>query len=669
MIRAIPSWEYSGEAPFVAVSAAGDGAALVVDAKNRLTLLSPQGEPVWALAVGEPVRSARVANDGRGAWILTATSFFRLGATGKELWRVASPPFALDLAVRRNGTAAVVAANEGLIRLVGANGKETRSKRLFHGADHVGIAEDGEQVVVVSKRGDVTILGRVGAVAGQDPWHVNLGCVAHRPVLSNERIAIPTFDGVHAFGPDGSEAGLYDIGSPVLRAHFGNEGATLLVSDAKNRLMILEVASGETLWHVQLEDEPRDVSFSWDGATIVVIDRAGRAVRFAMGDDRDLVASAPAITHGSAHSGSHAAAPNASPRAGARGPTVFLEVARDVPRAEPRVRWRVKTPGSSSVSLQVLEGGHGVAMLDRASGVLSLWDGAREPVWSSDGAGSGARLVCARAGAPIVVVSPRSISFHSVASGELATAPVATREIAVAADGGAVLVASAVDRLHLFDGAGNPLWDVPAPGVRAVGVSASGMELAIAFADGRLSLHARATNAQIPLKPSAPVVELAHLDDGLVFATGSGKVGFAMADGRITFEAALPSGRPVGALAAIDKRTVLVFDLDGNVFRLEPGPWRLTPAGEAPAEDAARQHAVDPMDHLLEFRYDSKEIGCLDAASGTLLWRRALPETPRAVSVTADGSCLAAHVSGELVLYDLSPADRKPEAGPRFLEL
>lgn len=656
MIRAVPGWEYSGDFPFVSVSAAGDGAALLVDAKNGATLLSPAGEPVWSYAAGEPVRAARVANDGRGAWILSATSFVRLGATGNELWRTASPPFPLDLAIRRNGTAAVAAADGGLVRLVGANGKEIRSKRLFHGADHVGLAEDAESVVVVSKRGDVTILGRPGALPNEDPWHVNLGCVAHRPALSNERIAIPSFDGVHAFGPDGSQAGLYDVGSPVLRAHFGNEGATLLVSDAKNRLLILEVASGETLWHVQLEAEPRDVSFSWDGATIVVIDARGQAVRFAMGDDRDVMPSAAVFTHGSSHAAPHE-------------PAGFLEVAREVPRAEPRVRWRVHTPATSSVSLQVLEGGAGVVLLDRSAGVLSLWDGAREPVWSTDGLGSGARLACARAGTPIVVVSPRALSFHSVANGEQATVPVAAREIAIAGGGAAVIAASRTDRLHLFDGAGAPLWDVPAPGVRAVAVSESGMELAIAFADGRLALHARATNAQVALKPSAPVVELAFVDDGLAFATANGRLGFAIADGRITFEGPLPSGRPVGALSAIGRKSVLAFDLDGNVFRLERDPWRVSPAGRSPAADAARQHAVDPMDHLLEFRYDSKEIGCLDAASGSLLWRRALPETPRAVSVTADGACLAAHVSGELVLYDLSPADRKPESGPRFLEL
>jgi hypothetical protein len=288
------------------------------------------------------------------------------------------------------------------------------------------------------------------------------------------------------------------------------------------------------------------------------------------------------------------------------------------------------------------------------------------------------------------------VHFFTIDGGRVGGAEVDATRLAVAESGLAVLVGSRLARMHLFDAIGRPLWDAPTAGFSTLGLSPRGREIAIARADGTVGFHVRGSGGWTadltPVTAGEPPragfrtlpdfaaadgdLEILVMNDGLAYGTRSGKAGFVDANGRRIFEQPLPGGRAVEKMVRAGDGALL-RDAAGAWFALRRG-WSLSPlgGGRTPARGEDSVFAVTPggesVDRLLEFRYDSREIGSYDAVSGSVMWRRALDQAPKAVAVTADGSCLAALVAGELVLYDLSagtPAASQAPQGPRFLEL
>jgi hypothetical protein len=165
-------------------------------------------------------------------------------------------------------------------------------------------------------------------------------------------------------------------------------------------------------------------------------------------------------------------------------------------------------------------------------------------------------------------------------------------------------------------------------------------------------------------------VEIRVVEEGVLFGTVAGRAGFVGADGSTLFDGHIPGGVAAAEIVSVAGQHLL-RDMNGGWSAFRPGPWRLEPLSQG---GGASSKFAMAMDHLIEFRYDSKEIASVDMSTGKQLWKRALGEAPKAVSVAADGSCLAAVVSGELVLYDLISSGSPPVAAggsdtQRFLEL
>lgn len=692
MLSVVSRWRWQAEERIQRVRlASGDGGAAVLDAKGRIILLDPNGKAIWTRTVEDSVRDIAIPAAGKEAYALSVREAVRFGTTGKALWRVPPPPFPVRLAVRRDGEIFAISAGQGLVRLHdAATGRDLGGQRVKHGADHIALLmvelddpapKRGKPAgpiratltLVVSERGDITLLDHLG----QPHWTVSLGATAGAPDAAHDRVVVPSFDGVHAFLLDGTPAGLYDVGAPAVRAQLNDDATRLLVLDAKNRLFLLDAQAGTTHWQGTLPEDTADVSFAPDGASIAVALRNGAVERLQVIDS----AATTAPTVFSLDSSSMPAPAAFETPAGG-----FLEMPEepDALKIRPKPRWRVPVTATAP-QIALLRSGEGVALLDPHRGELSLWTGSDMPAWKAANLGAASLLGAGVAGDPIVVAGPAGVRFFSFERGPIGTAPVQARLLAVSASGSAVLVGSSAQRLHLFDGEGRPVWDVPTPGFRRAGISPGGNELAIVRDDGTVVFQVRGRRGgwthflggagflapQEEEQGDAPpaAVEICVQEDGVLFATAAGRAGFVAADGTSVFDGHVP-----GQLGADEILSVagqhLLRDEQGRWSRFRRSPWKLDPLLNATGRASSRFAMA--LDHLLEFRYDSKEIASVDTSTGNILWKRALEEAPRAVAVAADGSCLAAVVSGELVLYDLVPAGSAVASGPetqRFLEL
>lgn len=652
----------------------------MLDASGKISLLDAGGAAVWTRTVEDSVRDVAIPAAGKEAYALSVREIVRFGLTGKAVFRVAPPPFPLHLAVRRDGEVFAVSAGQGLVRLYDAGGRELGGQRVRHAADHlallaVELAEEPRRgrpvarptlTAVVSGRGEITLLDHLG----QPHWHVALGATAGPPDAAHDRIVVPSFDGVHAFLLDGTPAGLYDVGAPAVRAFLDDAAERLLVLDARNRLSLLAGRTGETLWHLPLPEDVADVSFASDGRAIAVALRSGPVERLDVMDG-----SAPAgIAIGGARP---AAAPAASDPASG-----FLEMEEGA-RVRPRSRWRVPA-AASAVELALLRGGAGVALLDRDRGELTLWNGGRAPSWRVAGLGPGCTLAAAGEGAPIVAAGPSGVHFFGTEAGPLARSGIEARTLAIAEESGAVLVGSRASRLHLFDAAGQPVWDVPVPGMRAAAISPNGMEIAVVRAGGTIAFQVRGRRGgwSRSVGGAGFLAEGEHgeadlhvcvAEEGVFFADATGRAGLVGTGGEVVLDAPLPGGRGAAELVTVPGKAILVRDTGGGWSRFLRDPWRLEPLSGAGGRSGhgESRFAVDPRGRLIEFRYDAREIASFDVLDGTVLWRRALDRMPHAVAVAPDGATLAAVVSGELVLYDLTSTGAGGSGGEpqRFLEL
>jgi outer membrane protein assembly factor BamB len=648
-------WKYALPAPATRIAlASGDGGGIFADEKGNATLFDVDGKSVWTNAIDDSIRSVRVASAGKGGFVMTVQEVTRFGLSGKAMWRMRTPPFPVDLAVRDDGGAFAVSADGGLLKIYSATAKETAARRYAHSTDYIAFAEDGASILVVSKRGDVSYVDE----HGETRWHVAIGCEACHPDVSRDRVVIPSFDGVYAFLSDGTAAGIYDVGAPTVRALFGDGGRALLVQDAKRRLLLLDVATGDTRWHLTLPEDPRDVAFSHDGTGILISSWGGDLERLDVSS----------VEHGTGTSARAPARPAATP-----GGAGFLEVEAGPGLAiAPKPRWRVPVQVAGEAEIVVLPKGAGVALLDRSIGSLVFHDTEGKAAWSASRLGSGVRIAAGRDGAPIVAAGDRGVRVFDAARGEIANAPVAARQLAVAIGGGAILVGAANARLHLYGGDGAPVWDVPTPGISSVALSPSGHAiLLVRGGDLGLQLRKGGSGFQKKVAPDGAVVQALVREGDVLWISSTGRAGRIAHDGASIFETAVP---PLDAIVRAGDE-ILVHGAIGW-SRLEPSTGKTEPlkgAGRA-SPSASREGGIAfavSMDRLLGFRYDSKEIACVEAVSGTVLWRRAVGSAPRAIGVSADGTALAGIVSGELVLYDLAPAGSPPaaEAPPRFLEL
>lgn len=699
MTSVVSRWRWNGESrPERVRLASGDGGALVLDARGRVSLLDARGAATWTRSVEDSMRDIAMPAAGREGLALSVREIVRFGQTGKAVWRVTPPPFPTRLAVRRDGTVFAVAAGQGLVRFFdGATGRDLGGQRLTHAADHVAVlsveivgeprrrgpaAPQPTLAFVVSERGDVTMLDH----AGKPAWTIHLGAVAGPPDAAHDRVVVPSFDGVHAWLLDGSPAGLYELGtpaSPAVRALLDDSAERLLALDARNRVFLIAMKTGETLWHLQLPEDVADVAFAPDGNAIAIAMRSG-AVEWLQVIETASAGAAADVGERAPDFGAMPAATAFEP--GATGG--FLEMC-DGPLAamRPKPRWRVPV-SVASPRLALLHGGDGVALLDAERGELSLWTGAAAPAWRARGLGAWPLLAAATSGTPIVAAGATGVRFFSFDRGSSGAASIDARFLAVAESGAAVLVGSSASRLHLFDAEGRPVWDVPAPRFRFVDVSPDGNGLAIVREDGTVVYQRRGSKGgwtrdlgsagflsgdEGPGGEPSRVVHLQLVDDGALFANAAGRAGFVGADGSLVADLLLPNQRGASELVTVGPE-VLVRDDRGGWYRFRRQPWRIEPLPKAGAPGGiAESRFAIAMDHLLEFRYDSKEIASIDAATGAVLWKRALTEAPKAVAVAADGSCLAAVVAGELVLYDLlGGATSASTQGPdtqRFLEL
>jgi len=709
MISVVSRWRWQGEDRIQRVRlASGDGGAVVLDGKGRIVLLDVRGAAVWTRNVEDSVRDIGIAAAGKEAYALSVREVVRFGTSGKALWHVPPPPFPVRLSIRRDGEVFAIAAGQGLVRLFdAATGRDMGGQRVKHAADHLallaveladptppkrGAKPPGPPVrptltCVVSERGDVTLLDHLG----QPHWTVSLGATSGAPDAAHDRVVVPSFDGVHSFLLDGTPAGLYDVGAPVVRAQLDDGASRILVLDAKNRLFLLAAQTGETLWHLALPEDTADVSFAADGGAIAIALRSGAVERLQVidGNAQTGVGSAGGFSFGNS-----GPATMPSPAAIAHAPGGFLEMPdEDGLKIRPKVRWRVPV-SAQAPQIALLRSGEGIALLDAPRGELALWTGNDTPAWRASGLGAGSILAAGVAGDPIVVAGPAGIRFFSFDRGPIGKAALQASSLAVAASGAAVLAGSASQRLHLFDGEGNPVWDVPTPGFRRLGISPSGNELAIARVDGNVVFQVRGRQTPAAGRPKADQggttgwtqtlggtgfltsdedvdtsIEMLVLEDGLLFATAGGRAGFVAADGTTTFDGRIPGGHAAADIVTVAGQHLL-RDATGAWSQFLKSPWKLVPLANV-GGGASSQFAM-AMDRLLEFRYDSKEIASVDASTGTVIWKRALSEAPKAVAVAADGSCLAAVVSGELVLYDLisdGPAAAASPDAQRFLEL
>lgn len=695
MISVVSRWRWQSDERVQRVRlASGDGGAVVLDGKGRIVLLDPRGTALWSRNVDDSVRDVGTSAAGKEAYALSVREVVRFGLTGKALWRVQPPPFPVKIAVRRDGEVFAVAAGQGLVRLFdAATGRDMGGQRVIHAADHIallavelttaGPPKRGTAptrptlTVVVSERGDITMLDHLG----QTHWHFALGATSAAPDAAHDRVIVPSFDGVHSFLLDGTPAGLVDVGAPVIRAQLDDGGERILALDARNRLFLLAAKTGETLWHLALPEETADVSFAPDGRAIAIALRSG-AVEWLQVVDDNIAASVGSA--GGFTFGKDGPARMPSPAAIARPSAGFLELPEEAGlKIRPKPRWRVPVTATAP-QLALLRSGDGIAVLDAPRGELALWTGGTMPAWRASGLGAGSMLAAGVAGDPIVVAGPAGIRFFSFERGPLGKAAMHASSLAVAVSGAAVVAGSATQRLHLFDGEGNPVWDVPTPGFRRLGISPGGNELAIARDDGQVVFQVRGRKGgwMQPLggtgfltkddeegEPST--LEMLVLEDGVLFATAAGRAGFVAADGTTAFDGRIPAGHGAVEIATVAGEHLL-RDTSGAWSRFLRTPaWKIESLPNATGRASSRFAMA--MDRLLEFRYDSKEIASVDIATGHVLWKRALEEAPKAVAVAADGSCLAAVVSGELVLYDLiSDAGPAVAAGPdtqRFLEL
>ncbi|HVO29983.1 MAG TPA: PQQ-binding-like beta-propeller repeat protein, partial [bacterium] len=561
----------------------------------------------------------------------------------------------------------------GTVRTYNTAGGEAWTRRLPHGCDYVGMVPDSTAVIAVSRRGDVTLL----APTGEPVWKISLGVEAGRPDASRERVVVPSFDGVYCFGPDGSSIGVYDVGAPTVRAILGGkDGSMLLVQDAKRRVLLLDTATGDTRWELTLPEDPRDVSFAADGSAILLATWEGELERLDVSD----VARATAAV---------------GPRASAKSDAGFLEVASapdetaaaspDSIVMSPSARWRDPIDEHGDHAILALPRGAGVVVLDRAGGSVELRAGGKKPAWSASHLGAAGVMDASATGELIAAGGPLGFRLFSQAKGEIANAPIAVRALAVAGNGSVVLVGAANARLHLFESSGRAMWDVPTPGFHALSISPDGMILAI-VRGGTISVQQRGgrsgfTTAVGPDRAAGGAGVAAHvvaLDDGIFYATHAGRVGLFAPDGKPRSEDALPPGFPVEAVVRAGAEIVVITG--GGSFRLDSAAGKLRPLAAGPARRPDTRIVFGVfMDRLVEFRYDSKEIACLDPVAGAVVWKRAMGSKPQAISVSAEGTALAGIVGAELVLYDLVPGKRAaPETGsgsppsetpPSFLEL
>lgn len=667
MLSVASRWKIAPQVPATRI-AIGDAAAgaLYADERGQVVMLDADARIQWAYPVEDSLRRVALLPSGKGAFILTVRELVRLGPGGTPVWRSAPPPFPLDLAVRADGAVLALTADSGVLRVLNAAGRETWTRRTVHATDYAQLLPDGTGVVAVSRRGDVTFF----SAEGEPLWKLALCCEAGRPDVSAEKIVIPSFDGVYAFAHDGSPAGVYDVGAPAVRTIFGEEGRTLLVQDAKKRLRLVDVATGTTRWELALPEDPRDIAWASDGRAILIAGWTGELERLDVADV-DQAAAAP-------------------PAAAAQATGAFLDLGgksaaggpEAPPACAPRLRWRVPLPGEGAASLLTLPHGRGVAVLDADEQTLGFFSGDATPAWSATHLGPSAILAASDDGETIVAGGSHGVRFFRADRGEVANAAVAARAIEVAAGGSAVLVGAEGSKLHLFDAWGRRAWEVPAPGFTSMGISPSAAVMAIARGGTVVAqLRGGKGGFQKAVAPDTAhdgiAVRVVVFDDAVVFASRAGRVGELALDGTTVFEDALPPGFPVDR--AIRSGGDVLVATGGGTFRLErAGARRLrplrTPPGTRPEERSA--FAVF-MDRLLEFRYDSTGIACLEAAEGRLSWRRATGSLPRALSVSADGSALAGIVGGELVLYDLVAGSAEPgapgappaETPPTFLEL
>lgn len=702
MLSVLSRWRWQGEARAERVRlASGDGGAVVLDGKGRILLLDAAGGTVWTRTVEDSVRDIAIPASGKEAFALSVRELVRFGTTGKALWRVPPPPFPVRLAARRDGEIIAVAAGQGLVRMHDAStGRELGGQRVRHAADHVALlaVELAAQepagrgrgkpaqptlTTIVSERGDVTLLDHLG----QPHWTVSLGATSGAPDAAHDRIVVPSFDGVHSFLLDGTPAGLYDVGAPTVRALLDDGAQRLLVLDARNRLFLLAAHTGETLWSQALPEETADVSFAADGAGIAIALRSGAVERLSIVDGgaaASVAASSGAFAAASSSSGTLEIMP--APASIQAPPGGYLEMPEEpgAVRITPKPRWRIPVTAVAP-QIALLRSGAGIALLDAARGELSLWTGEQSPAWRADRLGANSILAAGMAGDPIVVAGPAGVRFFSFERGPIAPGvQIPASALAVAESGAAVLVGTSAARLHLFDGEAKPVWDVPTPGFRRIGISPTGNELAIARDDGTVVFQVRGRRGgwTQPLRGTGYLsseesegapggVEIRVLEDGVLFGTVAGRAGFVAAAGTMLFDGHVPGGGGAAEIVSVAGQHLL-RDMHGDWSAFRRPPWRLDPLPRSAAGSTSRFAMA--MDHLLEFRYDSKEIASVDTATGKLLWKRALSESPKAVAVAADGSCLAAVVSGELVLYDLIPAGSSSVSTggsdtQRFLEL
>ena len=661
MLAVNSRWKIKPPAPASRVAiAAGDGGVMFSDEKGRVTLLDADGKALWTVAADDSIRRVAMTAQGKGGFLLTVHEIIRFGITGKPVWRVAAPPFPLELAVRHDGGAIAVGAESGLIKTYAATGKGAWSRRLAHGCDYLQFHPAGGALLAVSRRGDITFL----AGNGEPEWKVSIGCEACRPDLSTQRIAVPSFDGVYAFGPDGAALGIYDVGAPTVRAIFGNDGESLLVQDAKRRLSLLDPVTGDTRWQYSFTDEPRDVAFSADGGSILLAGWAGELERLDVTEVDSARAPAPAATIQPHASGNYLEVDGGAAPTGSR--------------VAPKPRWRTPVEIRGDVEMAVLPGGEGVVVLDREAETVELYRGDALPAWGASHLGPDAKLRVAGCGAPILVGGSRGVRVFDAKRGEIANAAVAARALEVADGGGAFVAGSESARLHLFDARGKPLWDVPTPGFSSIAISPDANVIAI-VRGGSILLQVRGGKGGFQksvapdVAPDDVALRALVVDDGVFYASRSGRVGLLALDGAVRFEDALPPGFPADRLLAVSGS--LLIETRGGVFRADLASGKLAGVPGPARRPETRARFASFMDRLLEFRYDSREIVCLEALGGAVLWRRAVGSPPQAVSVSADGASLAGIVSGELVLYDLVPATQEPssapptETPPTFLEL
>lgn len=696
MISVVSRWRWQGEhrPERVRLASSAEGGTLVLDNRGRVTLLDATGAATWTRTVEDSMRDIALPASGRDAFVLSVREVVRFGQTGKAVWRVPPPPFPVRLAVRRDGAAFAVGAGQGLVRFHdAATGRDLGGQRVTHAADHLallavelvgdgggrGPAEQATLAFVVSERGDVTMLDHTGKPA----WVIRLGAVAGPPDAAHDRVVVPSFDGVHAWLLDGTPAGLYELGSPAspaVRALLDDSAERLLALDARNRVYLIAVKTGETLWHHQLPDDVADVAFAPDGGALAVAMRGGAVERLQI-----LETGAAAGTGSAEHAADFGGVPAVAHVPGASGG--FLEMSEGPAAAmRPKPRWRVPV-GVDAPRLAILRAGAGVVLLDAERGELSLWTGGSSPVWRAGGLGARSELAAATSGDPIVVAGPSGVRFFSFERGATGAAPVRARHLAVAESGSAVLVGSESFRLHLFDGAGRPVWDVPTPGFRAIDVSPDGNGLAIVRENGAVVFQRRGNKGgwtrdlgssgflagDEASAERARTVHLQLVDDGALFANAAGRAGFVAPDGTLAADLLLANQRGATGIVTVGTEVLVRDDRDGW-HRFRRNPWKVEALRTAPRPPGnTESRFAFAMDHLFEFRYDSKEIASIDAATGAVLWKRALPESPKAVAVAADGTCLAAVVAGELVLYDLlggaTSATPQGTDTQRFLEL